>query len=151
MKKEITQVAEISVSYRPAIANKPVIKSPLDAYVVFKEFFSENTIQMQETFLVMFLNKCNRVLGVYPVSKGGLTSTVVDIRVVLSIAITTLATSIVLCHNHPSGGLTPSRQDIELTERIKQAAKYMDIVVQDHLIVNSEPGEYLSMADEGII
>ena len=151
MNKEKTQVAEISVSYRPAIANKPIIKSPLDAYVVFKEFFSEDMIQMQEKFLVMFLNKCNRVLGVYPVSMGGLTSTVVDVRVVLSIALTTLATSIVFCHNHPSGGLKPSRQDIELTERIKAAAKYMDIVVQDHLIVNSEPGEYLSMADEGII
>ena len=99
----------------------------------------------------MFLNKCNRVLGVYPVSVGGLTSTVVDLRLVLSIALTTLATSIVLCHNHPSGSLTPSRPDIELTERIKAAAKYMDIVVQDHIIVTSEPGQYFSFADDGLI
>ena len=151
MNKEVTQVAEIKVSYTPAIANKPVIKSPLDAYVVLKEFFSVNTIQMQKKFLVMFLNKRNRVLGVYPVSIGGLTSTVVDIRVVLSIALTTLATSIVLCHNHPSGGLKPSQQDIQLTERIKVAAKYMDIVLQDHIILTSEPGQYLSFADEGLI
>jgi DNA repair protein RadC len=96
MKKQITQVAEISVSYRPAIANKPIIKSPFDAYIVLREFFSDDTIQLNEKFMVMYLNKANRVLGVYPVSIGGITSAIVDLRLILSIALTTLATSIVL-------------------------------------------------------
>ncbi|HUZ59904.1 MAG TPA: JAB domain-containing protein [Hanamia sp.] len=150
MKKEITQVAEISISYRPAIANKPIIKSPFDAYVALREFFSDDTIQLNEKFIVMFLNKANRVLGVFPVSVGGITSTIVDLRLILSIALKTLTTSIILCQNHPSGSLTPSRQDIEMTQRIKEAAKYLDICVQDHLIITFEH-KYFSFADEGLI
>jgi DNA repair protein RadC len=151
MKQQITQVAEISVSYRPAIANKPIIKSPFDAYIVLKEFFSDDTIQLNEQFMVMYLNKANRVLGVYPVSVGGISSCIVDVRLILSIALSILATSILLCHNHPSSSLKPSQNDIELTQRIKEAAKYMDIVVQDHIIVTFELGKYFSFADDGLI
>src|ERR1019366_3723570 len=151
MKKQITQVAEISVSYRPAIANKPIIKSPFDAYIVLREFFSDDTIQLNEKFMVMYLNKANRVLGVYPVSVGGITSAIVDLRLILSIALTTLAVSIVLCHNHPSGSLKPSQNDIDVTHKIKEAAKYMDIYVQDHIIVTFEAGKYFSFADDGLI
>ena len=150
MKQQITQVAEISVSYRPAIANKPIIKSPFEAYVVLREFFSDDTIQLNEQFMVLYLNKRNRVLGVYPAFVGGITSTVVDLRLILSIALTTLATSIVLCHNHPSGALKPSKEDIDITHRIKEAAKYLDIVVQDHIIITFEQ-KYFSFADEGLI
>ena len=151
MKQQITQVAEISISYRPSIANKPIIKSPFDAYVVLREFFSDDTIQLNEKFMVLYLNKRNRVLGVYPAFVGGITSTIVDLRLILSIALKTLTTSIILCHNHPSGSLTPSKQDIELTLKIKEAAKYLDIVVQDHIIVVFEAGKYFSFADDGLI
>jgi len=150
MKHQITQVAEISVSYRPAIANKPIIKCALDAYVVLREFFTPETIQVNEQFLVMYLNKANRVLGVYPAFVGGITSSIVDLRLILSIALKTLATSVVLCHNHPSGSLSPSKQDIDVTQRIKEAAKYLDIVVQDHLIVTFEQ-KYFSFADDGLL
>ena len=91
------------------------------------------------------------MLGVYPVSVGGITSAIVDLRLILSIALTTLATSIVLCHNHPSGSLKPSQNDIDVTHKIKEAAKYMDIYVQDHIIVTFEPGKYFSFADDGLI
>jgi DNA repair protein RadC len=100
--------------------------------------------------MVMYLNKANRVLGVYPASVGGITSSIVDLRLILSIALKTLATSVVLCHNHPSGSLTPSKQDIDLTLKIKEAAKYFDIVVQDHLIITFEQ-KYFSFADDGLI
>ena len=151
MKKQTTQVAEISVSYRPAIANKPIIKSPLDAYSVLREFFSDDTIQLNEQFMVMYLNKANRVLGVYPASVGGLTSTVVDIRLILSIALKILSPVCIICHNHPSGSLKPSQPDIELTQKIKQAAHHLDITVQDHIILSGEPGQYFSFANEGLI
>ena len=151
MKKQTTQVAEISVSYRPAIANKPIIKSPLDAYVVLREFFSDDTIQLNERFMVMYLNKANRVLGVYPASVGGLTSTVVDLRLILSIALKILSPVLIICHNHPSGSLKPSQPDIELTQKIKQAANHLEITVQDHIILSGETGQYLSFADEGLI
>ena len=98
----------------------------------------------------MYLNKANRVLGVFPVSVGGITSTIVDLRLILSIALKTLTTSIILCHNHPSGSLTPSKQDIDLTLKIKEAAKYLDIVVQDHIIITFEQ-KYFSFADDGLI
>jgi len=97
------------------------------------------------------LNKRNRVLGVYPAFVGGITSTVVDLRLILSIALTTLATSIVLCHNHPSGALKPSKEDIDITHRIKEAAKYLDIAVQDHIIVVFEAGQYFSFANDGML
>lgn len=120
MKKQINQVTEISVSFRPAIASKPVIKSPLDAYVALKEFFSDDTIQVQEKFVVMYLNKANRVLGVYPVAIGGISSCVVDVRLILSVTLTTLCSSLILAHNHPSGSLKPSQPDIELSHKIKE-------------------------------
>ena len=151
MKKQTTQVAEISVSYRPAIANKPIIKSPLDAYVVLREFFSDDTIQLNERFMVMYLNKANRVLGVYPASVGGLTSTVVDLRLILSIALKILSPVLIICHNHPSGSLKPSQPDIELTQKIKQAANHLDITVHDHIIISGERGKYFSFADDGML
>jgi DNA repair protein RadC len=149
--KEKTTVAEISISYKPCIADKPIIKSPLDAYFVLRDFFPADTIHLQESFVVMYLNKSNRVLGVFPGFKGGITSTVVDVRLILSVALKTAATNIVLAHNHPSGNLQPSKPDIELTLKIKEAAKYLDIKVSDHIIVSSEPNQYLSFADEGLI
>ena len=80
------RVAEIQVSYRPAIANKPIIVSSTDAYLLFKKFFNENTISLQESFMVMYLNKANRVLGIYPMSVGGIDATVADIRLIFSVS-----------------------------------------------------------------
>ncbi|MBC7425706.1 MAG: JAB domain-containing protein [Bacteroidia bacterium] len=151
MVKDEFKVAEISVSYRPAIANKPVMVSALDAYVLFKPFFNEETISLQEDFMVMYLNKANRVLGIYPMSKGGITSTTVDIRLIFAIALTTAATGIILAHNHPSGNLKASRADIDLTHRIKDAAKILDIALLDHLIISPVEKDYFSFADAGVL
>lgn len=149
MVKEEFKVAEISVSYRPAIANKPVIVCSLDAYVLFKPFFDECTIHLQESFMVMYLNRASRVLGIYPMSKGGITGTVADIRLILSIALKTAATGIILAHNHPSGNMKSSQADLDLTTRIKDGAKILDIKLLDHLIISPVDGEYSSFADEG--
>ena len=151
MIKENTKVAEISVSYRPAVANKPIVVSALDAYVLFKPFFDEGTINLQESFMVMYLNRMNRVLGVFPLSVGGITGTVVDIRLIFSIALATASTSIILAHNHPSGNMKSSKADIELTRRIKEGANLMDLKLLDHLIISPAEGEYYSFADEGIL
>lgn len=98
----------------------------------------------------MYLNRANRVIGVYKVSVGGITGTVADPRLILSVALKSAATSIILAHNHPSGNLKPSRADLELTTKIKTAAQLMDITVLDHLIVTSDEG-FLSFADEGLM
>lgn len=150
--KEILQerVAEIKVSYQPAISHKPKIAGSLDAYNVLVPFFPSETIDLQERFVTVYLNRCNRVLGVYPLSLGGITSTVADIRLIFSVALKTAATSIILAHNHPSGNLKPSSADKMLTQKIKEASSYLDISVMDHIILNPA-GEYVSFADEGLI
>lgn len=102
-----------------------------------------------EVFAVVFLNRSNKILSFQIVSSGGLTGTVADPRVILKKAIEAEATSIVLSHNHPSGNLKPSRADEELTEKIRQAAVFLDIRVLDHIIVSDEG--YFSFADEGLI
>lgn len=151
MVKENTKVSEISVSYRPAVANKPIVISSLDAYVLFKQFFDESTINLQETFMVMYLNRMNRVLGIYPMSKGGITGTVVDIRLIFSVALTIASTSIILAHNHPSENMKSSKGDIDVTNRIKEGGKLLDIQLLDHLIISPVDREYYSFADAGIL
>lgn len=102
-----------------------------------------------EVFAVVFLNQANRINHFEIISKGGITGTVADPRVILKKALDAEATAIILCHNHPSGNLKPSRADEDLTAKIKEAARYLDIKVIDHLIV-SEQG-YFSFSDEGLI
>ena len=102
-----------------------------------------------EVFAVVFLNRANKIKHFEIVSEGGITGTIADPRVILKKALDEDAVSIILCHNHPSGSLKPSRADEELTIKIREAAKYFDIRVVDHIIV-SESG-YYSFADEGIL
>ncbi|WP_207495998.1 RadC family protein [Aridibaculum aurantiacum] len=102
-----------------------------------------------EVFTVLYLNKASKINHYETISEGGISGTIADPRIILKKALEHNATSIILCHNHPSGSLRPSRQDEELTYKIKTAATYFDIKVLDHIIV-SEEGFY-SFADEGIL
>ena len=102
-----------------------------------------------EVFAVLFLNRANKINHFEIVSQGGITGTVADPMVILKKALDEDAVSIILCHNHPSGSLKPSRADEDLTHKIKEAAKYFDIRVLDHMIV-SDAG-YFSFADEGLL
>ena len=102
-----------------------------------------------EVFAVLFLNQANKIKNFKIMSKGGITGTVADPRMILKQALDEGATSLVLSHNHPSGNLNPSRADQELTNKIKQAASYFDIKILDHIIVSDE-GHY-SFADEGLM
>ena len=102
-----------------------------------------------EVFAVIFLNKANKINHFEIISRGGITGTVADPRIILKIALEQGATSIILCHNHPSGNLKPSRADEELTQKIKIAARYLDIAVIDH-VIDSEDG-YYSFADDGLL
>jgi DNA repair protein RadC len=103
----------------------------------------------QEVFAVLFLNQANRIIHFETVSSGGLTGTVADPRVILKKALDEQAVSIILCHNHPSGSLHPSQADRELTNKIREAARFFDIKLLDHIIVSTEG--YLSFADEGLL
>ncbi len=98
----------------------------------------------------MYLNQNNIVLGVYELSKGGITSTVVDVRLLFSVALKIAATNFIIAHNHPTGNLNPSKTDIELKKKIKEAGKYLDITLTDHLIISPDE-KFYSWAEEGMI
>jgi DNA repair protein RadC len=102
-----------------------------------------------EVFVVVFLNRAHKINHVEIISEGGITGTVADPRIILKKALEENAVSLILCHNHPSGNLRPSKADEELTFKIKEAARFLDIRVIDHLIVSEEG--YFSFADEGMI
>lgn len=125
---------------------KPVVRSSRDI-----ARFLQATLQdyRYEVFAVVFLNRANKINHFEIISKGGITGTVADPRIILKKALEEEATSIILCHNHPSGNLQPSRADEDLTKKIKEAANYLDIKIIDHIIVSEEG--YYSFADEGIL
>lgn len=145
-------VNEISISYKPVyFINETVqVLTSKDAYDILKPFFDDNTMALQEQFVVLYLNRRSSVIGVYPMSKGGIAGTVADVRLILSVALKAAASSIILSHNHPSGGLRPSNQDVDLTMKIKQAASFMDIEVSDHIILGND-NQYLSFIDDGLL
>ena len=102
-----------------------------------------------EEFWVLLLNRANRVISRYKVSQGGVSGTVIDVRLIMKTGIEKLASAIVLCHNHPSGNLQPSVADEQITQKLKEAGKLMDIPILDHIIVTDNA--YFSFADEGIL
>jgi DNA repair protein RadC len=125
---------------------KEIITSSADVARYLQSLLQDH---QHEVFAVLFLNRANKINHFQVVSEGGMTGTVADPRIILKKALEENAVSIILCHNHPSGSLKPSRADEELTQKIKEAARFFDIKVLDHLIV-SEDG-YFSFADEGIL
>lgn len=123
------------------------IKSSKDAYEVFKLLFNADTLEWQEEMVLICLNRANKVIGYYKVSKGGMAGTVCDPKIIFTTALNCAASSIILAHNHPSGNLNPSPEDKRLTEKIKQSGNLLDITLLDHLIITDET--FYSFADEG--
>jgi DNA repair protein RadC len=128
-----------------------LVKTSKEAYLIFQKVFPTDTLALQETFMAMYLNRANHLLGVYKVSTGGLTGTIADPKLILAVGLKTAATSIILAHNHPSGNMKPSIQDEDLTAKIKEGAKWFDINLLDHLLLSPFENQYFSFADEGIL
>jgi DNA repair protein RadC len=147
--KAITIAAALEIGRRRQALNfleKEIITSSRDAANYLQALLRD---QLREVFAVLFLNRANKINHFEIVSEGGITGTVADPRIILKKALEQDAVSLILCHNHPSGSLKPSKADEELTKKIKEAAHYFDIKILDHVIV-SEAG-YYSFADEGIL
>ena len=140
-------VGEVELSYKPKFKSLHQVTCSEDAYKYLLPTYKEGTICYKEYFKVLFLNQSNQVLGYILISEGGITDTTVDVRVILQAALLTNSVAIILAHNHPSGNLKPSRQDMEITKQVKNAAQLMRITVLDHLIL-TDTG-YYSFADEG--
>ncbi|WP_300439046.1 JAB domain-containing protein [Christiangramia sp.] len=147
-----TKVNEIAIKYQGnfKISQAPKITSSLCATTLLFETWNKDQIGLQECFKIMLLNNANKVKGIFQVSTGGITGTLVDLRIVFAVILKSLTTSIILAHNHPSGTLRPSIADKRITEKIKNAAILFDIKVLDHLILTPD-GNYFSFADEGIL
>lgn len=145
------KVAEVELIYKSEVrpSDRPRIIDSREAYELLINCWDLNKIELQEEFKVLLLNQSNRVLGLFPLSSGGITGTVADPRLIFAAAIKACAVSIILSHSHPSGNLKPSRNDEELTTKIRLAGQLFDIRVADHLIV-SRTG-YFSFADEGLM
>jgi DNA repair protein RadC len=147
--KAIKIVAALELGRRRQAAlpsDKPTVKSSKDIATYLQALLRDLPY---EVFAVVFLNRANRINHFEVLSEGGITGNIADPRVILKRALQEDAVSLILCHNHPSGSLQPSRADEELTRKIKEAAKYLDISILDHIIV-SETG-YFSFADEGLL
>lgn len=140
---------EISLKLKCKQSELYTIKCSHDIAEVCRIAFDADKIDWVESFIVCGLSRSNKVIGFYKVSQGGVTGTVCDPRVIMQFALLSNATQLILCHNHPSGNLKPSKADEELTAKIKMAASYFDVKVLDHIILSSEG--YFSFADEGLL
>ena len=140
-------VGEVELTYKSTSKSRSKIYSSEDAYKYLLPTYKEGTICYKEYFKVLFLNQSNQVLGYTLISEGGITETCADVRIILQAALLTNSVAIILAHNHPSGSMKPSRQDIEITKQVKDAARLMRITVTDHLILTD--AGYYSFADEG--
>lgn len=146
------KVNEIQISYREKLSTLKALSltnSKEVAQLLFKNWDAD-TIGLHETFKVLLLNRSNKVKGIYPLSHGGITGTLVDVRILFAIVLKTLSVGIILAHNHPSGQLKASEPDRQLTQKIKAAAQLFDVHVIDHIILAPD-GRYYSFADNGIL
>ena len=130
-----------------AIDELYTITSSDSANRVFKKIFDSDTICWTEESIILCLNRKNVVIGYYKLSSGGMSGTVVDSKVIFTIALKSGASAIILAHNHPSGNLKPSEADKNLTKKIVEGGKILDILLLDHLIITDN--SYYSLADNG--
>ncbi len=144
------KLQEIEILYRNKLKQSelPKVTSSGDAYEYFRSIWSPQIDRLEE-FVILCLNRANKVLGWSKVSQGGLSGTVADPKVIFQVALKANASSIILCHNHPSGNKIPSTNDIELTKKLKSAGGFLDLNVLDHLIITSDG--YYSFADECVL
>lgn len=147
--KAITIIAALELAKRrkdAEVFSKNKITCSKDAADFFMPLLEDLT---HEEFWILLLDRGNKIIDHFMISQGGLSGTVIDVRIILKRSIEKLASSIVLCHNHPSGTMQASDADIKITKKINDAAKLMDISVLDHIIIGQN--SYLSFADEGIL
>ena len=152
MKQNQITISEVKLIYRSKIkaSERLKVKCSKDAYDIFMERWDQDILEHVEQVKLMLLNRSNAVLGIMELSKGGISGTVTDVRLVFQAAIKANASGVILVHNHPSSNINPSEADTRLTQKLKEAGNLMDIQLLDHLILSTE-GEYYSYADNGLL
>jgi len=150
MKVDYFTIPEITVTYKDTVktSQRAVVTCPADGARIFEEACKE-CMEHHEEVYVLFLNRANRVLGISNVSKGGISSSVTDVRIILQTALKVSASSIMLGHNHPSGNTKPSGQDVAMTKEVQKGCEAIGIQLLDHVIMTAEG--YTSFADSGLL
>lgn len=155
MKKQRTPfVSDVELHYRPTDIRKSqaCIKQSMDAVPICRSLIPPGEICLKEYFIMLMVNRAHYVVGRSIISIGGMNTTIVDPKIVFMTALGCAASGIVIAHNHPSGGVKPSQQDLQLTKRIAEGAQILDISLLDHIILSGDTPElYHSFADEGLL
>jgi DNA repair protein RadC len=154
MKKELETIYSIvreskTIYVTDQTAQRYKIDGSNKAFEIFKLLIGED-VELKEIFYIMLLNKANNVLSVQKIGEGSQAGCVIDNRIILKSACDLLASSVIICHNHPSGNLKPSEPDLILTKKIKESLNLVDIKLLDHIIV-APNNKYFSFLDEGVI
>ena len=145
-----TNIPELTLKYKSGEIKKVQIKSSKDAADYLRQMYDADTIEACETAIVVYMNRKNNSIGWFKVSQGGISGTVIDVRLILATALKCLASGMIICHNHPSGNTDPSDSDLKITQKLKEAGATMDIQLLDHIILTPD-GSYFSFADEGLL
>lgn len=147
--KAISVISALGLGKRrktQGVIEKKQVKS---SKTVFEIFANKLGDLPYEEFWLVILNRANKIIDMKRISSGGISGTVTDIRIILKIAIEKTASSIIVCHNHPSGNIKPSNSDIQITNKLKNASELVEIPLLDHVIVSDS--DYYSFADEGLL
>jgi DNA repair protein RadC len=149
--RENKKVSDVQIVYKSKIApqNREEVGDSFDAVRIAKSLYKPEIIEHHECFYMLMLNRANKVLGAAQISEGGISGTITDTRIIMQYALLSNASSIIISHNHPSGNINPSTADINITKKINEACKILDLKLLDHLIITSE--NYYSLADNGLI
>lgn len=148
----MSNLGELSVSYKyhSSLNDRPVIKDVTDAAKIAMRVIDQERVGLQEQFAVIYLNRAHAVIGTLNTFSGTISCTTVDFRIIVGTGLKLMASAVVLAHNHPSGNMEPSNQDISLTKRLKEAFQVMDMVLLDHIIVGPE-GRFSSFIQMNLI
>jgi DNA repair protein RadC len=153
-------VTDIGLVYKPTtfLRRDSQIVTSANAEPICRSLIPEGEIALREYFLILMLNRANRVIGRSLISIGGMNTTVVDPKIVFMTVLAAGAGAFILCHNHPSGSVKPSQADIQLTKRISDGAAILDLTLLDHIILSADPAgdpassrTFFSFADEGLL
>lgn len=130
---------EVEIVYkRPVYSEMETIRDQQDVVALLRDFFDPGKMDYKESFAVILLSQCNKVLGLSQIGVGGTSGVVVNQKEIFQLVLKSNACCFILAHNHPSGNLTPSEADIKLTNKLKQFAELIDIKLLDHIILTSE-------------
>lgn len=130
---------EISIKYKKnAKIVQKQIKGTDDAVELLRKMYDADTLEYCESCIVIYLNRANKTIGWMKVSQGGITGTVIDARIIVGVALKCGATGIIVSHNHPSGALTTSSADDDITRKLKEGCRFLDINLLDHIIITAE-------------